>query len=107
MRRSMSALSRASTCRAEATGEGWGSIVSMHFPVGHGLLDVFVQSQRDLLHFGEITFPLLRRHRAADFGKMFEHLRLAFRAKLAELGQFLLRFSRDVCSVAQRSGNFF
>lgn len=54
--------------------------------VRHGLLDLFVETEREALHLDEITPALLRRHGLADFNKMPQHLRLTLRPERPELG---------------------
>ena len=60
---------------------------------GFGL---FVQTEGEALHLGQITAALLRRHGLADLDEMLEHLRLALGAERAKFGQFLLGDRIDV-----------
>jgi len=104
----MSTLSRASACRAEASGEGGASLVVMLMAGGggHGLLDFLVETERETFHFGEVTAALFWRHDLADGHEVLEHLRLALAAKFAELNQFLLGGGSDVGPISQRGFDF-
>src|SRR5438105_1769800 len=82
-RRSMSWRSAASVSMVSMNMAGmWG--------IAHRLFELLMGTQRQALHFLEITFALIRRHGPADFLKMPEHLRLALRAKSAQLDELLL-----------------
>ena len=49
--------------------------------VRHGLFHQLVGAEREPFHFGKVAPALFRRHRLADGGEMFQHLRLALRAQ--------------------------
>ena len=68
---------------------------------GHGLFGLFVEAEREALHFGEVTAALFRRHGLADCGEMLEHLRLALGAEFGDFSQFLLRDRPDVGGAIQ------
>src|SRR3954463_14206267 len=55
----------------------------------HRILELLMRSQRQPLHFREITGALLLGHRAAYFFKMLEHLWLAFCSQIPEFDQLL------------------
>src|SRR5450631_1447358 len=82
---SMSARSRASAGCAEASGQGWASVVMLMAGVArHGLLHQIVGAERQLLHFSKVASALFRQHRLADGDEMLEHLRLALRPQTGD-----------------------
>jgi hypothetical protein len=55
----------------------------------HGVFELLVLAERELLHFREVTPALLRRHHRAYFLKMPEHSGLTFRTERGDFANHL------------------
>src|ERR1035437_5276712 len=90
--RCMSARSRAAASVVSMMGRRVG---------GHRVLNLLVETKGKALHLGQVAAALFRRHGAADFVEVPQHVGLALGAECGNLSQLLLRLRSHALSVVK------